>query len=198
MTGSPTIWLGFAHAPKRRAVTLVGHRDHRGAQAFQILGLESVFNVGSWQITGEFMNLWLQRSNEVGSDLFLHGGYVFVSYFLTGEHLPWNRQLGILGRVQPLEDFFLVSTCRNQAGFGRGAWQVALRLSYADLTDANILGGIGQSATLALNWYWNAHSRLQFNYTVGRIDDRFVANAPDEGVESGDYQLLGMRFMIDF
>ncbi len=169
-----------------------------GTQAFQILGLESVINVGNWQITGEFMNLWLQRSDDAGRDLFLHGGYVFISYFLTGEHLPWNRELGILGRVQPLEDFFLVSTCRNQAGFGRGAWQVAMRFSYADLTDADVLGGIGQSATLALNWYWNSHSRVQLNYTVGRIDDRLASNDPDAAVVSGDYQLLGTRFMIDF
>jgi phosphate-selective porin OprO/OprP len=170
-----------------------------GAEAYQILGLESVLNLGRVQVAGEFMNLWLQRSANAGQDIFLHGGYVYISYFITGEHLPWNRELGILGRLQPLENFFLVPTCEDGVGCGRGAWQVALRLSYADLSDADILGGVGQSATFAVNWYWNSHSRVQGNYTFGRIDDRL---APlDDGswaVTAGDYQIAGLRFMMDF
>jgi phosphate-selective porin OprO/OprP len=174
-------------------------RRIHGADAYQILGIESVVNVGRCQFTGEFLNLWLQRSGEFGPDLYLHGGYFYVSYFLTGEHIPWNRQLGILGRVEPFENFFLVRTCRDRVESGWGAWQVALRLSYADFNDQGILGGIGQSATLALNWYWNAHARMQFNYLYGRVDDRLAQlDAGGSAIVSGDYQISGVRFMIDF
>jgi len=170
-----------------------------GADAYQLLGIESVFNFGRFQFAGEYMNLWLQRADEHGSDIYLHGGYFYLSYFLTGEHIPWNRELGILGRVEPFEDFFCVRTCNRRIARGLGAWQVAVRLSYADFNDDNIFGGIGQSATLALNWYWNSHARMQFNYIFGRIDDRLADLAGGgTAIVSGDYQISGVRFMMDF
>ncbi len=91
-----------------------------GANAYQILGLETVFNVGPLQLAGEFMNLWLQRQGGSAEDVHLHGAYVYASYFITGEHLTWNRQLGILGRTSPFEDFFHVDTCRGGAPWESG------------------------------------------------------------------------------
>ncbi len=170
-----------------------------GAKSYQIFALESVFNVGRFQVGGEYMNLWLQREEGFGPDIYLHGGYLYASYFLTGEHIPWNRRLGVLGRVQPLEDFFHVGDCDGCEKRGLGAWQVAARLSHADFTSQDILGGIGTSATLALNWYWNSHARMQFNYIFGRIDDRQASLVGGgTAVVSGSYQISGVRFMIDF
>jgi hypothetical protein len=87
--------------------------------------------VGPFQFTGEYMNIWLQRPKASGRDLFFHGGYIYVAYFLTGEHIPWNRQLGILGRVRPFEEFFALRTCRDWKRLGFGAWQVAALLALA-------------------------------------------------------------------
>jgi phosphate-selective porin OprO/OprP len=167
-----------------------------GAESYQILGIESVVNLGCFQFAGEFMNLWLQRDRASGSDVYLHGGYFYLSWFLTGEHIPWNRQLGILGRVEPFTDFFCVDAHRER---GLGAWQFAARLSCADFNDRDIFGGIGNSVTFALNWYWNAHARMQFNYAIGRVDDRQADLAGGgTAVVSGDYQISGVRFMLDF
>ncbi len=176
----------------------------RGGKSYQVLGLESVVNVGALQFVGEYMNLWMQRdapagSRGRGSDLYLHGGYFYLSYFLTGEHIPWNRDLGILGRVKPFEDFFHLRQRNGRTARGMGAWQVACRLSYADFNDDNIFGGVGRSATLALNWYWNAHTRLQLNYLFGRIDNRQAALASGgTTLASGGYQIAGVRVMVDF
>ena len=170
-----------------------------GADAYEILALESVFNAGPLQIAGEFMTLRLQRSDAASADLRFHGGYLYASYFLTGEHMPWNRKLGILGRVEPFENFFSVETCDGCSGRGWGAWQVALRLSYADFNSRDVLGGAGESLTAALNWHWNSHSRMQINYVIGRIKDRSVdLPAGGNAVVSGRYQIAGVRFMIDF
>jgi phosphate-selective porin OprO/OprP len=167
-----------------------------GAESYQILGIESVVNLGCFQFAGEFMNLWLQRNSASGSDIYLYGGYFYLSWFLTGEHIPWNRQLGILGRVEPFTGFFCVDAHRER---GLGAWQFAARLSYADFNDRDILGGIGNSVTFALNWHWNSHARMQFNYVIGRIDDRLADLAGGgTAVVSGDYQISGVRFMLDF
>lgn len=170
-----------------------------GADAYQLLGLESVFNVGPLQVAGEWMHIWMQREAGFGSNLSFHGGYISLSYFLTGEHIPWNRKVGMLGRVKPFENFFCVNSCDGSRGAGLGAWQVALRLSRADFSDDDIRGGVGENLTLALNWYWNANTRLQFNYLFGQIEDRrtTLTNGMTP-IVSGDYQIMGTRFMIDF
>ncbi len=169
------------------------------AESYQLLGIESLLNIGAWQVGGELMNVWLQRMEGFGPDVYFSGGYVYLSCFLTGEHLTWNRNMGVLGRVEPFEDFSYRESNRLGPVRGGGAWQVAVRFSYADFNDEEILGGRGESVTAALNWYWNDHSRLQMNYIVGRIDDRLAnLSAGGTAITSGDYQFFGIRTMIDF
>jgi phosphate-selective porin OprO/OprP len=165
-----------------------------GAEHYSLLALEKVFNFGPLQIQAEYQNVWMQR--EVGSELHFHGGYVQAAYFLTGEHMPWERETGQLGRPVPFENFFLVDTCDDGVRGGWGAWQVAARWSYGDLADDNILGGVGESFTLGLNWLWNPWARMQFNYIYGNIHDNDLNAAG--GIDFGDYHILGTRFMVDF
>jgi phosphate-selective porin OprO/OprP len=171
-----------------------------GADWYKMAGLEGVLNVGSVQLVAEYQGLWLQREAGAGDDLFFHGGYAYVSYFLTGEHMPWERTSGQLGKPVPFENFFLVDRCRGGGvGGGWGAWQTAVRYSYGDFSDQNILGGAGESVTLGLNWWWTDCARMQFNYIVGRIDDhRLDADNPASPIVQGDYQALGTTVMCDF
>lgn len=163
-----------------------------GAHWYEILGLEAMLNIGPLQITSEFMQTWLRRDG--GTPVQFQGEYVYVSYFLTGEHIPYQRKNGSIGRVEPFENFFLVERCKGGVGGGWGAWQVAARYSHLDLTDSDILGGIGDTWTLAMNWHWTAHSKLQFDATTGQIRDHF----PVAGFTAGRFVGLGTRFNIDF
>lgn len=165
-----------------------------GSDYYSLLGLEGVVNVGAVQVVGEYQSIWLDRV--AGSDLRFHGGYVYVSYFLTGEHMPWDRETGQLGRAVPFENFFLVDTFHGRRGWGIGAWQVAARYSRLDLSDDDIQGGIGESFTFGVNWLWNPWARTQFNYIYGNIHDNSLNAAG--GVDFGDYHIVGTRFMIDF
>lgn len=162
-----------------------------GADWYEMVGFEKVINIGSLQIVGEYQTLFMQRDAGF-NDLLLHGGYIYAAYFLTGEHMPWKRSTGTLDRIKPFENFFLVDRCCGGHGTGWGAWQVAARYSYADFNDEDVLGGIGQSVTLGLNWYWNANTRLQLNYINGNIDNMGATAL------GGDYDIVGARFMIDF
>jgi phosphate-selective porin OprO and OprP len=164
-----------------------------GADTYGLLGLEGVVNLGPTQIVAEWQNLWLERTG--GSDVHLHGGYVYWSYFLTGEHIPWSRKRGTIGRVKPFQNFFLVNTCDDCVDGGWGAWNVAVRYSYADFNNAGVAGGDADSVTLAVNWHWNAHAKLQFNYINGRIQNR-AAGLP--GTTTGSYDIIGTRFAVDF
>jgi phosphate-selective porin OprO/OprP len=163
-------------------------------ETYSLLGLEGVINVGPTQIVGEYQHLWLDRSGN--SDLNLHGGYIYWSYFLTGEHIPWERKSGTIGRVKPFQNFFWVDTCDGCTDSGWGAWNIAARWSYADFNDADIFGGIGESLTLAVNWHWNSHAKMQFNYIVGRIEDSSASQPA--GTSTSDYQIIGTRLTVDF
>lgn len=168
-----------------------------GADWYEILAIESVLNLGRFQLTSEYMANFMQRDNTTpgtGNDLFFHGFYVYGSYFLTGEHMPWDRKTGTLTRVKPYENFFLVDRLGGGSGRGLGAWQVALRYDYLDLTDQDIAGGVGQNYTLGLNWYWNSYSKVQTNLIAGDIKDHRLVG----GFDGGDYWILGTRFMCDF
>lgn len=196
----------FRHRPEARSANRwLNTGDIAGADNYQLLGLENLWNFGPLQLVGEYQNIWLERDPGFGGDLRFDGAYMYASYFLTGEHMPWKRSLGILDRIKPFENFFLVDTCNDGVRGGWGAWQVAYRLSYADFNDDNIFGGRGLSHTLGINWYWNAYARLQFNAIYGEIDDAAISDGDNNNdvpafipPGSGHYTILGMRAMVDF
>lgn len=178
-----------------------------GAENYEQLAVESMLNLGPLQITSEYINTWVQRSPAEGfsgEDLHLHGGYIFFHYFLTGEFIPLDRASGTIERVIPNRNFHVSDHFRRGRDCGWGALGVGLRLDYLDLTDGDVAGGEGTSATAALNWYWTAYSKLQVNMVWGTIDDAGQDRANGNGFApgfpgvEGDYTILGMRYMIDW
>jgi len=163
-----------------------------GADYFQQIGFEGVVNVGAIQVVGEYQSVWLDRDGF--ADTRFDGGYVYVSYFLTGEHMPWNQRSGTLARIIPFQNFWMVDRCDGCRDAGWGALQLAVRYSVADYSDEDVLGGEGESWTFGLNWYWNPNARVQLNYISGEIENRDVGAGPVDG----RYGIYGARFMIDY
>ena len=137
-----------------------------GAKRYEVLGLESLLNVGPLQIVSEYQGNWVQRSDN--TEVFLHGSYVYVAYTLTGEHIPFDRRTGTIGHLQPFENFFFVNRCTGGHGGGWGAWQAGVRYSHLDLTDDNIAGGEGESVTVALNWIWSKKRQVAIQLRARR------------------------------
>jgi phosphate-selective porin OprO/OprP len=167
-----------------------------GASWYELLGVETALNLGAFRVVGEYYQTWLQRDPSFGSSLQFGGGYVYVAYFLTGEHQPWDRETGNIARVHPFENFFWVDTQRGPQ-WGWGAWQILARYSYADYNNRDIFGGVGRNLTIGLNWWWTPNSRMLLNWVHGRIDDRQVALAGAPALVGGDYDIIGVRFAID-
>ncbi len=168
-----------------------------GTEWFETVGFETMLNIGSLQLGGEFQHTWLQRDNTTpgtGPDLNFQGYYGQVSYFLTGEHIPIKRTVGSIGRIKPFENFFLVEKCCGGTGRGWGAWQVAARYGMVDLSDNDIRGGVGRLATAGVNWYWTPYSRVQANLLYGDISD----HSPVLGLTGGHSLTLGIRFAANF
>ena len=134
----------------------------------QLVGLESTWNLGSLNLQSEFVSSYVDRFGQ--APVYFNGTYVQASYFLTGECRQWDRKLGTFGRAQVLNPFRYTKEdvcCWTK----RGAWEVAMRWNYLDLSDGNINGGYLESTTFGLNWYLNPYMRMMFNYSLNDLHD---------------------------
>ncbi|QDT38373.1 OprO/OprP family phosphate-selective porin [Stratiformator vulcanicus] len=144
-----------------------------------LFGAELATTSGSFHAQSEFIHAIVNRN--AGPTVSFSGVSVQAGYILTGEHRPYNRKAGVLGRVVPTNDF---GEC------GCGAWEIAARWSMLDLNNADIRGGRLNTSTLGLNWYLNKFTKFQFNYIHAFLDN------PVNG--DSDADIFAMRAQVDF
>jgi phosphate-selective porin OprO/OprP len=146
-----------------------------------LLNPELAVVYGPFSIQGEYM--YAMTDSAPFDDPEFWGFYVFGSYFITGENRAYRMSSGSFGRVKPKHNFL-------EDG-GLGAWEIAFRYSYLDLTD-NRLGEVdGEGGNLGdftagINWYLNPNLRVMLNYVFADLDD------------VGDTHIVQSRFQIDF
>ncbi|MCY2986627.1 MAG: porin [Planctomycetota bacterium] len=122
---------------------------------------------------------------------YYNGGYLMASYFLTGESRPYKKSRGVFDRVSPLENFW----CVRGAGCGTGAWEVAGRWSWLDLSGTTFAtSGYENNFTCGANWYWNPNMRMMFEYIHAETD---YTNSRPAG-KLGTLDLLGCRAQFDW
>ncbi len=162
-----------------------------GSSLTQTFGLESLWVRGplSWQ--SEAMGCFVDTTGNGNS--FLNGAYSQVGWFLTGEHRPYDRKAGAIDRVMPFHSV-------SKSGGGWGAWEIAGRWSYLDVTDKQIQGGMMQNMTAGLNWYVNPNCKCVFNYIHSWADSRPNRNG---AILSNDFissqtDAFGIRCQLDF
>jgi phosphate-selective porin OprO/OprP len=149
----------------------------RDVNSVVCLGIEAAGIIGSFTVQGEYMRSFLQRDNG-RSDLSFDGGYVQVSYVLTGERRRYSRTLGVIRGLKPSHKW--------------GAFEVAARFSSLDLDDKGVSGGRARDLTLGLNWYLRENARVMFNYV--RVDGKRRGASP----RSDDPQVYQIRFQLFF
>ncbi|MEX2175012.1 MAG: porin [Pirellulaceae bacterium] len=169
------------------------------ADAFNFFGLQLAGQYGPSHFQAEYM---ATSVNQIGNpQVFYDGAYVQGGIFLTGENRTYNRLFGVFDRVAPSSDFF---TSDGEANFcGLGAWEVVARWSYVSLNDADAVPigfaagppaspgpGRVHDATLGLNWYWNAYSKVQINWIHA-----FLKNA---STGASDCDIYCARFHVEF
>lgn len=156
---------------------------------YQLLGPELAFVYGPFSVQSEYIVAFYNRT--AAPDPTFHGTYVQMSYFLTGEHRPYNRQRGAFDRVKPIENFFRVRTGDGDIETGWGAWELTYRYSWLDLDDKDVLGGTTADHTFGINWYWNPYMRLMFNYVHAQV-------SPANNRPNADLNVFEMRAQVDF
>ncbi len=168
------------------------------ADKIEKFGLEAALVYGPFSLQGEYMAAEFDLSAPHRDFTlfpvdhhFTHahrfdGYYVQASYFLTGEHRPYDCEKGFFGRLVPKKNFSL----RNG---GWGAWELALRYSTLDLTSENmrsgVAGGDEDNITVGVNWYLTPNTRVMMNYVRADID---------QSAYEGSLDIYQGRFQIDF
>lgn len=148
---------------------------------FEQYGGELAFVLNRLMIQSEYITTSMTRVDGL-EDLNFGGGYVFASYFLTDDTHPYDNTTGEFGKVKP--------------GSRKGALELTVRYSMADLSDKDVLGGESTALTAGLTWYANTNVKIYTNYTM--VDNDI--NATDGGslVGDDDYGVLQARVMVAF
>ncbi len=151
-------------------------------EAVDLFGYEAAMVRGPLSVQGELFQQFA-NAESVGDPGFW-GFYVYGSYFLTGEHRPYDRSKGIFKGVTPTSAFHFT-------GGGWGALEAAFRFSYVDLNSQGIQGGEEVDLTAGFNWYLNSNTRIMFNYVHARVMDR---DAPP--IDGGNANIFQVRFQF--
>ncbi len=160
------------------------------ADFFQLAGADFAWVNGPFSLQAEYLCTSVDADN--GTTPFFGGWYAVASYFLTGEHRPYRKDIGVFDRVIPCRDFVRY-VGKHEDGCvarGPGAWEIAFRVSQLDLNDSGVAGGEMTDVTAGLNWYLNPYLRFTTNYIHA-----FVENPA--GVDSG-CDIFAMRIGFDF
>ena len=154
------------------------------------IGAEAGLFTGPFSVSGELGVLKANLATPVQgqSDPVFFGGYINVSYFLTGEDNPYDPKNGTYSRPK-LKGSVLKG--------GNGALQLVARYDYLDLTDNGFFGGIQKTMIVGLNWWLANNLKVAANYSHSNITQAFLvaANGSDG---ANKINALGLRTQIDW
>ncbi|MFA5630735.1 MAG: porin [Porticoccaceae bacterium] len=176
--------LRFSSRPESNVtgVRIIDTGVINGVDDFQSLGLEAGAVFGPLSVQSEYIGTRLKRGGL--DDVDLNAWYAYASLSLTGEPRTYKTNTGVFGRPK---------VANPVSAGGPGAWEVGLRYSSADLSDAGISGGELQNLTLGLNWYALDNLRFSANYLKVLDVDR-----PGNIYDGQDLDTLLLRAQIDF
>lgn len=122
------------------------------------------------------------------------GGYVFLTYFLTGEHRNYDRNLAAFDRITPKKN-------STQGNFLGGAWELAVRFNYINLNSNGINGGRLMDPTFGINWYLNAYTKFTFNYIPAYLKQGDIVGGNTKNSSNQVYSQAnawGLQAQVDF
>lgn len=154
--------------------------------AYNVVGGELLWVQGPFSLQSEGMINFVDQGAGDPSAV-LPGAYAQVGYFLTGEHRPYDRKAGAVDRVMPRANF---GPAAMGGDHGCGAWEIAARWSWLDLSNENVQGGRITDLTLGVNWFLNPYTKIVFNY---------IHSVPDLPVSGRSHtDIFGLRTQMDF
>lgn len=111
---------------------------------------------------------WLKRELDLdfGAPVRIAGGYLQLTYTLTGEPRRYRVEEAVFDRIQPTHDW--------------GAWELVAKIEQSSARQAEQPKPSATVLTLGLNWQPNARIRLMLNYLRHNSDNLASGNAFNE------------------
>ncbi len=158
-----------------------------------LYGVDTAWVHGPFSIQAELIQAEVNRRQNDNATF--RGGYIFGSYFLTGESRSYSPtsilgrfREGIFQRVTPRSNVFDRTTGTGWTGCG--AIELATRWAFIDLNDAGIEGGYLEDMTYGVTWYLNPYTKGMFNYVRPTLKD------PKNGESMAD--MFSVRFQFEY
>jgi len=140
-------------------------------------GLEASQIAGRFSWQSELLASRVTRDN--ADTLEFWGVYFHLSHFLTNDSRNYDKGSGTFINVIPNSPI---------GKGGLGAFEIAFRASYTDLTDKDIVGGSESNLSLGFNWYLNDKFRVMFN-AIKVLD----VNRPNSEYDGLDPMIFALR-----
>jgi phosphate-selective porin OprO/OprP len=122
-------------------------------------GPEMYFRPGPFMVGSEYY--WMKVHSPQTGDPWFYGGQFVVTWLPTGETRPYN----------PVGNYFTsISPKKTVFQSGPGAWETVLSVTYTNLTNNVVQGGIFWRFTPMVNWYLSDNLRLEAAYGFGSLD----------------------------
>lgn len=166
-------------------IYMIDTGDIEKAEDVSRLGIEAAYVNGSVSLQGEYIASRVDRESDLGS-LSFGGWYLQGSWFLTGESKNYLTGTGTFGRIVPNSPF----TFKHG---GRGAWELTARVSRADMTDRDVIGGEETNISLGLNWHPRKYVIVMANYINVTDVDR-----PGSVFDNNDMEIIQLRLQLEF
>ena len=142
-----------------------------------IYGIELATVQNNFWAAAEYNQADVSRPGGAADPTF-DAGYIQLGYIFGDNYRRYKTSAGAFDRQKPDSNWGMDG--------GKGAWEIALRYSTIDLTDAGINGGEMDNITVGVNWYLNPATRLMINYIMADADER------------GEADFVLVRWQVDF
>lgn len=153
------------------------------AEHMALIGLEGVAVWGPVSVQAEHMRARVVREGD-RAPVDLSGGYVFATWFPTGESRRYQAATAEFAQVTPRH--------------ARGAVEIAVRRSRLDLNDqsADVTGGSAVQWTVGVNWHISERFRWTLNHVW--VDNGPLATGDGDFDGNDDFRVVQSRFQMWF
>jgi len=118
------------------------------------LALETLWTRDGYSVLSEYIRSWVNATKMANPSFY--GFYITGSWMITGEHRPYDRNVGFARRPIPEHRW--------------GAVELIAQYSHVDLDDKSVHGGLMDKGVLGMNWYLNRYWRIGINGGVVNLN----------------------------
>lgn len=152
------------------------------ANNVRMFNVEAARQYGPFIVEAEYTNTFVHRiGTGIAPDnrgtLRFDGWNLQTRYMLTGEIHKYDVRDGFFGGITPCSCY--------------GAWEIAARYDFLNLSDKDVRGGTEHNVTVGLNWFLSQHLRLSANYIRASIH-------PANDIPKRNIDIIGLRCQVKF